>query len=340
MFNIFLFKDKKLKYLIIYNFAPSKTIIRFKLKIFTDIKNFYARNPVVSIGIFDGVHVGHRKIIDRLKELAVYYDGETVLVTLWPHPKVILEKENNNSMLLTTKNEKELLLEKLGIDNLIVLPFTREFSQMTFREFSRYYLIDKIKVKHMVIGHNHHFGKDRKGSFNYLKNISNEYGFTVEQISPVIIHKSTVSSSVIRKKLENGNIESANEFLGYKYFINGRIKAGEKIGRRLGFPTANIELDDSHKLLPKNGVYAVKARLDKMEYKGMLYIGTSPTIKAMYHNKKVEVHLLDFQGEIYSKGICVDFIARIRDEIKFKNEEELISQIYSDKHNILSVLSK
>jgi riboflavin kinase/FMN adenylyltransferase len=335
-----LFKDKKLKYLIIYNFAPSKTIIRFNLKIFTDIKNFYARNPVVSIGIFDGVHIGHMKIIDRLKELAKQFDGESVLVTLWPHPRKILGQGKNNSLLLTTKKEKELLLEKSGIANLIILPFTKKFSQMTFREFTMYYLIDKIKVKHMVIGHNHHFGKNREGSFKYLKSISKEYGFTVEQVSPVIIQKSIVSSSVIRKELENGNIESANKFLGYNYFINGRIKAGEKIGRRLGYPTANIGLDDSHKLLPKNGVYAVKARLDKLEYKGMLYIGTSPTIKTKYYNKKVEVHLLDFHGEIYSKGICVDFIARIRDEIKFKNEEELISQINSDKHNILSILSK
>jgi riboflavin kinase/FMN adenylyltransferase len=335
-----LFKDKKLKYLIIYNFAPSKTIIKFNLKIFTDIENFYVRNPVVSIGIFDGVHVGHRKIIDRLKELAVQYNGESVIVTLWPHPREILKKGNNNSLLLTTKKEKELLLEKSGIANLIVLPFTREFSQMTFREFTIYYLIDRIKVKHMVIGHNHHFGKDRKGSFEYLKGISKEYGFTVEQVKPVIIQKSIVSSSVIRKKLENGNIESANKLLGYNYFINGRIKAGEKIGRRLGFPTANIETDDPHKLMPKNGVYAVKAMLDEREYKGMLYIGTSPTIKTDYSNKKVEVHLLDFQREIYRKEICVDLIARIRDEMKFKNEEELINQINSDKHNILSILSK
>jgi riboflavin kinase/FMN adenylyltransferase len=310
------------------------------LKIFTDIENFYARNPVVSIGIFDGVHVGHRKIIDRLKELAMQNDGESVLVTFWPHPRKIIGQGKNNSLLLTTKKEKELLLEKSGIANLIVLPFTRQFSQMTFREFAMYYLIDRIKVKHMVIGHNHHFGKDRKGSFRYLKKISKEYGFTVEQVSPVVIQKSIVSSSVIREKLENGNIESANKFLGYNYFINGRIKAGEKIGRRLGFPTANIEPDDSHKLLPKNGVYAVKAGLDEVEYKGMLYIGTSPTINTKYYNKKVEVHLLDFQGEIYSKGICVNFIARIRDEIKFRDEEELISQIYSDKHNILSILSK
>jgi riboflavin kinase/FMN adenylyltransferase len=310
------------------------------LKIFNDIENFNARNPVVSIGIFDGVHVGHKKIIDRLNELAVQYNGESVLVTLWPHPKEILKPENNNSLLLTTKKEKELLLDKSGIDNLIILPFTREFSQLTFQEFTRHYLIDKIKVKHIVIGYNHYFGKDRKGNFEYLSNISKEYGFTVEQLSPVIIQKSYVSSSIIRKNLEKGNIEAANKFLGYNYFINGKIIVGEKIGRRLGFPTANIELDDSHKLLPKNGVYAVKARLDERGYKGMLYIGTSPTIKSSYYNKKIEVHLLDFKGEIYKKEICVDFIARIRAEKKFESEKELINQINSDKYKILSILSK
>ncbi len=310
------------------------------MKIFNDIENFNARNPVVSIGIFDGVHVGHKKIIDRLNELAVQYNGESVLVTLWPHPKEILEPENNNSLLLTTKKEKELLLDKSGIDNLIILPFTRGFSQLTFQEFTRHYLIDKIKAKHIVIGYNHYFGKDRKGNFEYLSNISKEYGFTVEQLSPVIIQKSYVSSSIIRKNLEKGNIEAANKFLGYNYFINGKIIVGEKIGRRLGFPTANIELDDLHKLLPKNGVYAVKARLDEREYKGMLYIGTSPTIKTSYYNKKIEVHLLDFKGEIYKKEICVDFIARIRDERKFESEKELIIQINSDKYKILSILSK
>ena len=310
------------------------------MKIYNDIENFNARNPVVSIGIFDGVHVGHKRIIERLNELAAQYNGESVLVTLWPHPKEILQPDKNNSLLLTTKKEKELLLDKSGIDNLIILPFTREFSQMTFQDFTRYYLINKIKAKHIVIGYNHHFGKDRKGNFEYLNSISKEYGFSVERLSPVIIQNSYVSSSIIRKNLEKGNIETANKFLGYNYFINGKIIVGEKIGRRLGFPTANIELDDSHKLLPKIGVYAVKAMLDEKEYKGMLYIGTSPTIKDSLYNKKVEVHLLDFEGEIYRKEICVYLIARIRDEKKFKNEKELIHQINSDKYKILSLLSK
>lgn len=311
-----------------------------KLKNYNDIENFSARNPIVSTGIFDGVHTGHKKIIDRLNKLAVKFNGESVLVTLWPHPKVILKPEHNNSLLLTTRKEKELLLDKSGIDNLITLPFTKEFSQTSFIDFVKHYLIDKIRARHIVIGYNHHFGKDRKGDFKYLKSLSKEYGFSVEQIRPVIIQKSYVSSSVIRKNLEEGNIETANKFLGYNYFIKGNIIAGDKIGRKLGFPTANIELDDTHKLLPKNGVYAVKAIVDSVGYNGMLNIGTSPTIKGDYYHRTIEVHIIDFKGEIYNKEISVNFVGRIRDEKKFKNEEELINQLNSDKYKILNLLSK
>ncbi len=310
------------------------------MKIYNDIKNFSARNPIVSTGIFDGVHIGHRKIIDRLNELADRFKGESVLVTLWPHPKVILKPEDNNSLLLTTRKEKEFLLEKSGIDNLITLPFTKEFSQTSFTEFVKDYLIDKIKAKHIVIGYNHHFGKDRKGDFKYLKNLSEKYGFSVEQLDPVIIRKSYVSSSVIRRNLEQGNIETANEFLGYNYFISGKIIAGEKIGRKLGFPTANIELNDTHKLLPKNGVYAVKVMLDKKENNGMLNIGTGPTVKSNSPDRTIEVHIIDFKGEIYNKKISINFVGRVRDEKKFRNEEELIQQLNSDKYKILNLLSK
>jgi riboflavin kinase/FMN adenylyltransferase len=311
-----------------------------KLKIYNDIEKFTAQNSIVSIGIFDGVHIGHKKIIDRLNELAARYNGESVIITLWPHPREILNPGKNNSLLLTTRKEKELLLEKSGIDNLITLPFTREFSRTSFRDFVRHYLIDKIKAKHLVIGYNHHFGKDRKGDFKYLKSVSDEYGIVVEQLKPVVFHKSYVSSSVIRKNLEKGKIETANILLGYNYFINGKIAGGEKIGRRLGFPTANIRLNDSHKLLPKNGVYAAKVSMDQNEHNGMLYIGTSPTTKGDLSDRTIEVHIIDFEGQIYDKEIGISFIGRIRDEKKFRNEEELIKQLISDKNKILYLLSK
>jgi riboflavin kinase/FMN adenylyltransferase len=311
-----------------------------KLKIYNNIEKFNAKNPIVSIGIFDGVHIGHKKIIDRLNELAIKYKGESVLITLWPHPREILKPDNNNSLLLTTREEKECLLEKSGIHNLITLPFTKEFSQISFRDFVKDYLIDRIKVRHLVIGYNHHFGKDRKGDFKYLKNISEEYGFSVEQLRPVIFQKSYVSSSLIRRNLEKGKIETANILLGYNYFINGKVIIGDRIGRRLGYPTANIKLNDSHKLLPKNGVYAVKVRMDQNEYNGMLYIGTSPTTKGDLYDRTIEVHIIDFKGEIYNKEISINFLGRIRDEKKFRNEEELIDQLNSDKYKILNILSK
>ncbi len=310
------------------------------MKIFRDIEIFDVKNPIVSIGVFDGVHVGHKKIIDRLNELAYQYDGESVIITLWPHPKGVLQNENNNSYCLTTQKEKEILLEKMGVDNLIVLSFTKELSQTTFRDFVRHYLFNKIKAKHIVVGYNHHFGKDRKGSYDYLKKVSEEYGFFVEQLNPVIVMDSKVSSSVIRRYLEDGRIEKANILLGYSYFIHGNIVAGEKIGRKIGFPTANINLSDSHKLLPGGGVYAVRVILEGNEYKGMLNIGTSPTIKEKFTQKTIEVHIIDFHREIYNKEVDIYFIKRLRDEKKFINDEELIKQLNSDKNKVIRLLSK
>ena len=313
---------------------------RNKLKIYNDIEILKLKNPIVSIGIFDGVHVGHKKIINRLNELASEYNGESVIVTLWPHPRGVLQKENNNSHYLTTLEEKEYLLDKLGVDNLIILPFTRQLSEKTFSDFTKHYLINKIKAKHIVIGYNHHFGKDREGDFQYLKGISKEYGFNVEQLSPVIVNDSYVSSSAVRQNIENGRIETANKLLGYAYFIQGKIVAGRKIGRKMGFPTANINLSDSNKLLPGNGVYAVKVFIDSDEYKGMLNIGTRPTIKEKCAVETIEVHIIDFSKEIYKKEVIIHFIERLREEKKFGSEKELIDQLNFDKYKVMRLLSK
>lgn len=310
------------------------------MKIFRDIEILSVNNPVVSLGVFDGVHVGHKKIIDRLNELAGEYNGESVIITFWPHPKDVLQNEDNNCYCLTTREEKETLLDKLGVDNLILIPFTRELAETSFRDFVRHYLINKISTKHIVVGFNHHFGKDRKGNYEYLKKVSGEYGFTVEQLSPVIVMNSKVSSSVIRSNLEKGSIEKANTLLGYSYFINGRIVPGKQIGRKIGFPTANINLSDSHKLLPGGGVYAVRVFLQGKEYKGMLNIGTSPTIREKLPQKTIEVHIIDFHREIYNKEVNVHFIKRLRDETKFDSDEELIEQLKADKNKIVRLLSK
>ena len=310
------------------------------MKIFRNIEIFDIRNPVVSIGVFDGVHVGHRKIIERLIELASEYDGESVIITLWPHPKGVLQNENNNSFCLTTQKEKEMLLQELGVDNLIVLPFTRELSQTTFSDFVRQYLVERIRAKHIIVGYNHHFGKNRKGSYDYLKKVAEKYGFSVEQLNPVIVKDTKVSSSVIRRSLEQGKVEKANLLLGYSYFIHGNVVPGEKIGRKIGFPTANIRLSDSRKLLPGCGVYAVRVIFEGDEYMGMLNIGTSPTIKEKYPGKTVEVHIIDFQREIYNKEVDIHFVKRLRDEVKFSNDKELIRQLNDDKNKVMRLLSK
>jgi riboflavin kinase/FMN adenylyltransferase len=310
------------------------------LRIFRDIEKFSVKNPVVSLGVFDGVHVGHKKIVYRLNELASEYNSESLIITFWPHPKDVLHDNDSNCYCLTTREEKEALLNELGVDNLIVIQFTRELAQTSFRDFVRHYLINKINTKHLVVGFNHHFGKDRKGNYEYLKKVSGEYGFTVEQLSPVIVMNSKVSSSVIRRNLEKGSIEMANTLLGYLYFINGRIVPGERIGRKMGFPTANISLSDNHKLLPGDGVYAVRVFLQGNEYNGMLNIGTSPTIEEKLPQKTIEVHIIDFQREIYNKEVNIRFIKRLRDEKKFDSDEKLIEQLKEDKNKVVRLLSK
>jgi riboflavin kinase/FMN adenylyltransferase len=252
--------------------------------------------------------------------------------------KKLLQK-GNNSHYLTTLAEKKHLLDKLGIANLIILPFTSRLSEMTFSEFTKHYLIDKIKAKHIVVGYNHYFGKDRQGDFKYLKEISGKYGFMVEQLDPVIVEDSYVSSSVIRENIEKGNIEVANKLLDYTYFIQGNIIAGIQIGRKIGFPTANINLGDSNKLLPGDGVYAVKVILERDEYMGMLNIGTRPTIKEESAGRTIEVHIIDFGKEIYKKEVVIHFIKRIREEKKFESEEGLIKQLNYDKHEVIRLLS-
>lgn len=293
---------------------------------------------MVTIGIFDGVHKGHGLLLSRIIELVSKKGSESVVITMWPHPRAVLA--NQQVSLLSTLEEKIRLIEKSGIDHLVILPFTREFADTPFDEFIEKYLVHDVRAQHVVIGYNHHFGKDRKGGFEQLQVSGEKYHFKVERLNPVIVNNKMVSSSSIRQALEKGEIRSANEMLGYEYNFSGKVIDGNKLGRKLGFPTANIALDEPLKLIPPNGVYAVKAIIGNLEYGGMLSIGTRPTVELKIHNLVIEVNIFDFNKEIYGENLTIKFIDRIRDEQKFKNLNELTEKMEQDKKITLELLNE
>lgn len=308
--------------------------------IHTDIHNLKINNPVLTIGVFDGVHQGHRKVLERLKEIAKEKNGESVVLTLWPHPRIVLDKDIENLRLLNNIEEKKHLLSKTGIDHLIVVPFTKEFAELSACEFIEEYLVNKIKVNHLVIGYNHQFGKDRKAGFDFLNQCATQHGFSIEKLNAKLVENDAVSSTKIRNFLTSGDLEIANNYLGYEYFISGHVIEGNQIGRKIGFPTANIKIPEPYKQVPKDGVYAVRVKLNGDSYFGMLNIGSRPTIDPELKTKNIEVHILNFDQKIYNQTVTVVFVKRIRDEKKFNGLEDLARQLEKDKKEILQLFSK
>ncbi|WP_026951622.1 bifunctional riboflavin kinase/FAD synthetase [Algoriphagus mannitolivorans] len=307
------------------------------MKIYEGLEDFHPiSNAVVTSGTFDGVHLGHQKIIGRIREIARSKEGETVLITFWPHPRLVLYPNEHNLRLLSTFEEKANLLRQFGIDHLVTIPFTQEFSQLSSEEFIQKVLIDKIQTKVLVIGYDHRFGKNREGSFEYLQNHSKTLGFELEEISRQDVDEIGVSSTKIRKALESGDIKTATAYLGRPYELNGLVVKGQQIGRSIGFPTANIHIPNSYKLIPRDGVYAVEAKIDGLLYKAMLNIGNRPTVDGT--SKTVEAHLFDFQGDLYNKQITVYFIEFIREEKKFNSLDELKNQLAKDQRIAKSIL--
>ncbi|EAZ82894.1 bifunctional riboflavin kinase/FAD synthetase [Algoriphagus machipongonensis] len=293
-------------------------------------------NPVVTSGTFDGVHMGHQKILKRIREIARKIQGETVLITFWPHPRLVLYPEEHNLRLLSTFEEKTKLLRSFGIDHLVTIPFTKDFSQLSSKEFIQRVLVDKIKTKKLVIGYDHRFGKNREGSFEYLQQHYHEFGFDLEEISRQDVEEIGVSSTKIRHALENGMIETASKYLGRPYELNGLVIKGQQIGRSIGFPTANIHIPNDYKLIPRDGVYAVEAVVNGALYKAMLNIGNRPTVGGT--KKTVEAHLFDFQGDLYDKQITVFLKGFLREEQKFENLDELKHQLAIDQKMAKSLL--
>jgi len=300
------------------------------MKIYHGIDDFVRLEyAVVTSGTFDGVHVGHQKILARLREVAAANNGETVVITYWPHPRLVLHPEDTTLQLLNTFEEKAELLKEHGIDHLIRIPFTREFSQLTSEEFISNILVRTIGTRKLVIGYDHHFGKNREGSFEQLKQNAPRYGFDVEEISRQDVDNVGVSSTKIRQALEVGDIDTATHFLGKPYTLSGRVIIGDKIGRTLGYPTANLEIDSRNKLVPADGIYAVTVTHEGKLYKGMLYIGHRPTINGVTRN--IEVNLFDFASEIYGDSLTIHFQAYIRGDMKFNGLDELRQQMDHDK---------
>jgi len=292
---------------------------------------------VVTSGTFDGVHFGHQKILRRLKEITEQNGGESVLLTYWPHPRFVLYPEQE-LYLLSSIEEKITLLAQQKVDHLIILPFTIEFANMDSEEFIRNILVNKIGTKKLVIGYDHRFGKNRSGSFEELKKNAPVYGFEVEEIPKQMIENNAVSSTKIRRALSEGRIEVADEYLGRPYSIQGKVIEGDKIGRTIDFPTANIEVIFKHKLIPSEGIFAVKIIVDDAYYNGMLNIGYRPTFGGT--QKRMEVHIFDFDQNIYGKEITIEFYDKIRSEIKFQNVGALKAQLTQDKQNALEILTK
>lgn len=293
--------------------------------------------PVLTIGTFDGVHIGHQKIIDQLNEEAKKVGGESVLFTFYPHPRMILFPDAHGLQLLSTQEEKLAYLAECGIDNVIVQPFTFDFSRLSALEFVRDFLVNKLHVKKLIIGYDHQFGKNREGSIDFLRSISDVYDFEVIEIPAQDIDDVNVSSTKIREALKKGDVQTANKFLGRAYSLTGTVVHGKQLGRTIGFPTANIELNDDTKLIPGNGVYAVKVVVDGQTYFGMLNIGNRPTVNETL-DRSIEVHIFDFDGIIYNADITVEFVRFVREEQTFASVNHLRFQLQQDEKHIRALL--
>ena len=296
-------------------------------------------NAVVTIGTFDGVHLGHQAIFNKMKLLAQSVGGQTVVVTFSPHPRQVLNIDSSHLRFITTPEEKLRKFEEFGIDNVVILPFTKEFSRTPSEVFIKDYIIDHIHPAYIVVGYDHHFGKNRMGDFELLNNLMKKYNFKVERVTAQDVENIAVSSTKIRNALAQGNVKSANRLLGYDYTITSEVVVGNKIGRTIGFPTANLELPQEYMLISNRGVYACLVDYEGKTYKAMANIGHRPTIgDRSEDNPIIEVHLFDFDGDLYGKQLRVRFIDRIRDEEKFNGLGALKAQLEQDREKAYKLL--
>jgi len=294
---------------------------------FESVRNI--NNPVVTIGTFDGVHLGHLSIIERISEIARQIDGETVLLTFYPHPRMVLHPDDHQIKLLHAPEEKAEKLESAGVNHLVIYPFSAEFSRLSPFEYVRDLLVAGLHVHTVAVGYDHRFGRNREGDHDTMLELADTFGFNVEEIPAKTIDSNNVSSTKIRQALEHGRVKEANEYLGYRYALQGKIIRGDGIGRTFGYPTANVEVNYPYKLVPGNGIYAVETLVKGKKYNGVVSIGVRPTINSE-NIRSVEVYMLDFNEDIYGENIRITFIDFIREEKKFGSIDELIQNIGLD----------
>ena len=309
------------------------------MKIYYDIENFKSvPNAVVTIGTFDGVHRGHQEILKNMVNRAKELDGESVVVTFYPHPRQVLSNDSGIRF-ISTQQEKISHLEALGIDNLIIINFTKEFAAISSEDFIKDYLVKNIHPAVLIIGYDHHFGKGRTGDFEMLYELGNRYNFKVEKIQEQDVENVAVSSTKIRHFLENGDIKHANMLLGYEFSYTGKVVHGQQVGQKMGYPTANIDVAEEFQLIERQGVYATFAEIDGKSFPAMTYIGKRPTM----HDERpqsIETYIIGFDGNLYDKEIKIRFVDFVRDDKKFDNFEALKHQINIDKQQIINILNK
>ena len=307
------------------------------MKIIRSIAAFNSsEKTIVTIGTFDGIHIGHKKILKNLISTANKEGKKSVLLTFFPHPRMVLQKDKA-ILLLNTLDEKSMLLENMGLDYLIIHPFSKEFSRLTALDFVRDILVNKLNTSKLIIGYDHHFGKNREGNIHQLREYSSLYDFNIEEIPAQDIDDVSVSSTKIRTALKEGNLKTANTYLGYQYMLSGIVVSGKQLGGTIGFPTANIEVKEPYKLIPSSGVYIIKTQINTVVFSGIMNIGFNPTVLGKHQT--IEAHLFNFSEDLYGKKITVTLIHFLREEQKFNSVEELVDQLNIDKQNAISYLS-
>ena len=307
------------------------------MKVIRSIAAFNSsEKTIVTIGTFDGIHIGHKKILKNLISTANKEGKKSVLLTFFPHPRMVLQKDKA-ILLLNTLDEKSMLLENMGLDYLIIHPFSKEFSRLTALDFVRDILVNKLNTSKLIIGYDHHFGKNREGNIHQLREYSSLYDFNIEEIPAQDIDDVSVSSTKIRTALKEGNLKTANTYLGYQYMLSGIVVSGKQLGGTIGFPTANIEVKEPYKLIPSSGVYIIKTQINTVVFSGIMNIGFNPTVLGKHQT--IEAHLFNFSEDLYGKKITITLIHFLREEQKFNSVEELVDQLNIDKKNAISYLS-
>lgn len=316
------------------------------MRVFRDLNDLPEfNNSVITIGTFDGVHKGHQKLIERINTLATEQGGESIIITFHPHPRIVINPEDKSLRLLNTIEEKTELLEKYGVDNTVIVPFSRDFSEQSAQEYVSNFLVKNFRPKSIVIGYDHKFGKDRSGDYHLLEQMKGLYGYNMEEISKETLDDIGISSTKIRNSLQSGDITLANDLLGHSYRVTGTVVRGLQNGRKLGYPTANLQVADEYKLIPKTGIYAVRVYSHQWPqgtpargyYHGMLSIGYNPTFEGK--EQTIEVNILDFNHDIYGSTLTLEFVEYLRDEKKFNSLDDLIEAIKGDEVNTRKIFS-